>query len=450
MKPITRPSTQQVDSLGPAKGQEKVPGVRTDSMAPPVSTGPSQKASPLQAALGFLFGRANNDSPIRLLELAVGAHNLAQSLTDKSLQPEAKAKLANEGIEKLLGVFKGMVDVVTGSLNVAHNPQGAKDLPSAVMLPQYAAVRPDGTFEVDIPAMLSPPPVGSPWHAKRLLTACAKSETGTAMFGHYGPEVGRSLMQSYMAAHHLGVNVDAQGNVKSLLTQGDFNTQLWATPGLRGKYDSKVLHAYSEAMGGVVPEAERESVRNLAGFLRNAGPERYDIVPVLRGGTMVGGAHTQIPPTPDWKEGGVVQPFGALEYAWGVDGPATEMAIKQGLASLEASAKELGQPLPGVFVDVPMGASNRDAMIAALKAQGFDVVYQGSQPPLEKGSPPTEVMTFFKASEGAPPPTAEQKKAYFEAYWSTYDSINGDQAALRANEQYQQMAAHFDQQAHGS
>lgn len=258
------------------------------------------------------------------------------------------------------------------------------------------------------------------------------------------------------AAKSIGAGVAAAAATAGVLAKGkpggnpqyhkdvqqDFSGTSAAQPGrTRTLQDSPQLDAdikeYREGMAKQVPEADLESERNLSKWV--ADPEdSFNITPVKTNGVVTGGAHTQIPESPEWASG--ENKFGSLEYAWGSDKASIRESVSAGMDTLYSSE----QPLSGVFSDVPAGAKNASEMANALRAKGFELFYSGAQPPLEDGKPSTNVQIFFRPSIEGQKPSKEDVKNYFEAYWSTFDSIDGDKAKLQATDAYKQLTAHVD------
>jgi len=200
---------------------------------------------------------------------------------------------------------------------------------------------------------------------------------------------------------------------------------------LSGAQIDQLLGSYAGKMAQMVPESQRESVSNLAKWVKDP-TDSFNITPVTLNGSVVGGAHTQMASPPAWSS--KPNSFGSLEYAWGNGPKEIAAAVESGTRTLS----NLGRSMDGTFADVPANAKNAAQMEAALRKAGYELFYKGPQPPLEAGKPSEEISMFVKTMPGKSL-NRENATGYVQAYWSSFASIDGDQAKLQASPAYRQM-----------
>jgi hypothetical protein len=203
----------------------------------------------------------------------------------------------------------------------------------------------------------------------------------------------------------------------------------------------RVMQEYVDGLARHVPEGERESKQDLTKWVQDPD-DTFMIRPFVRGEEVVGGAHTQIAEAPDWS----IQKntFGSLEYFWADQKTDMQAVVKAGLEALHNTD---GGPPPGVFADIPDGASAKDkeAMRAALRAEGFTPFYAGKQPSLGKGKPSTDVEMWVRLEPGQEL-TREAVQGYVNAYFASFASIEGDEAKLRGDAAYRDISEHIAKQ----
>jgi len=194
----------------------------------------------------------------------------------------------------------------------------------------------------------------------------------------------------------------------------------------------KDVGAYHKEISRLIGSRDLESADKYKSWLKDPS-DTFNISPIVKDGKIAGGAHTQFAASAPGTE----RPnrYGSLECAWGRTEAETKLAVAAGLEELEKLARNSQNGMRGVVADVPTNSLIANQMEFALRKAGFVPFYSGPQPELEAGKGSSDVRMFVKA-----PPnerfTREDAKAYVDAYWSSFASIDGNRSKLENDPAY--------------